>query len=379
MTREDGPSFSCGLEGQKQKRTERSSAKPTESASSGQSQDVVKLHSHIPLSLPYTTAASEFIYGTSVVEAALKSRRMPRRKLYKLYIYSGRHRGKKDRDAELEQLAKQNGVGVVHADEDWLRVMDKMSGGRPHNGYILETSPLPRLPIVNLGRLMSRDGNYGFEVTIDHQSREEALINGTLKQTFDFFRLPLKSQDRRPLILLLDSIVDPGNLGGIIRTAGFLGVTALAISVRNSASFSPVVLKASAGASENVSLFSVTKPEAFITESRRLGWKIYAAVAPLEKKDPRRTRSMTIGELGDPLSQYPCILMLGNEGVGLRSHLRSNADVELSIPGSKQSDVGSLNVSVAAGILCNSFLSPALSVGKSMSPELTTEPLRDLF
>jgi 21S rRNA (GM2251-2'-O)-methyltransferase len=309
--------------------------------------------SRIPLSIPYTTPASEFLYGTSVVEAALSSQREPRRKLYKLYIYTGENREDPDQDARLERLARRSGIEVVRAGKEWIRVMDKMSAGRPHNGYILEASPLPKLPVTRLGQLTTVDGQDGFEVTLDYQSREEAAVNGTS----NFIRIPRSKNGRKPLVLLLDSIVDPGNLGGIIRTASFLGVTAIAISARNSASFTPVVLKASAGASEDVTVFMVNKPAGFVVDSKIAGWKVFAAVAPTKKHDPGMPASLSTDQLDDPLSKDPCILMLGSEGEGLRWNLRSKADVDLYIEGSRQSrTVDSLNVSVAAGILCNSFL-----------------------
>ncbi|KAH8795793.1 hypothetical protein F5882DRAFT_397011 [Hyaloscypha sp. PMI_1271] len=306
-----------------------------------------------PLSIPYTTPASEFLYGTSVVKSALRSRREPRRKLYKLYIYTGENREDIDQDARLEMLAKRNGVEVVRAGNEWLRVMDKMSGGRPHNGYILEASPLPRLPVTGLGELMTVDAQEGFEVSIEYQSEEEAEVNGTS----NFVNIQRNRHGRKPFVLLLDSIMDPGNLGGILRTAAFLGVTAIAISARNSASFTPVVLKASAGASEDVTLFTVKNPAGFVVNSKKAGWKVFAAVAPAEKPDPAVPAPISTEQLDDPLSEDPCILMLGSEGEGLRWNLRSKADVELYIEGSRQShNVDSLNVSVAAGILCFSFL-----------------------
>jgi 21S rRNA (GM2251-2'-O)-methyltransferase len=318
----------------------------------------VSVDDRIPLSIPYTTPASEFLYGTSVVEAALTSRRVPSRTLHKLYIYTGenRERSSSDRDVDIAKLGRGNGVKVIRMNSgDDLRLMDKMSGGRPHNGYVLEASPLPRLPITRLAEVTTQDGVAGFKVTVDYQSKEDAAINGTK----DFIKLPSRNNaGSHPLVLYLDSIVDPGNLGGIIRTASFLGVSAVAISSRNSASFTPVVLKASAGASENITLFSVSKPEVFIQASREAGWKVFAAVAPATGRDAYYSRkSLSTDRLGDPLEEGPCILMLGGEGEGLRMNLRRKADVDVYIPGSSQrSTVDSLNVSVAAGILCSAFV-----------------------
>ncbi|KAH9218902.1 hypothetical protein DL95DRAFT_385140 [Leptodontidium sp. 2 PMI_412] len=323
---------------------------------------------HLPLSMPYTTPASEFLYGASVVEAAIISRKVPKRKLYKLYIYNGEHRTIAERDSRLEGLARKNGIEVVRVGNDWVRLMDKMSSGRPHNGYILEASPLPRLPVTHLGELKSVDGQEGFEVSVDHQSREEAAVNGTS----NFIRTTNGRNGRKPFVLLLDSIVDPGNLGGIIRTASFLGVSAIAISTRNSASFTPVVLKASAGASENITLFSVNKPAGFVVDSKAAGWRVYAAVAPSKRNDSSMPASLSTDELEDPLTETPCILMLGSEGEGLRWNLRSKADFDLYIRGCGQSfSVDSLNVSVATGILCNSFLSKK---GGKVAVSVTDEP-----
>ncbi|RDL37855.1 uncharacterized protein BP5553_05288 [Venustampulla echinocandica] len=311
--------------------------------------------SRTPLSVPYTTPASEFLYGTSVVEAALKAQkgRGRRRQLYKFYIYEGENRENTERDDDLERLARQCKVKIQRIRGDWLRLMDKMSGGRPHNGYILEASPLPRLPVLSLGSTAVEYDGYGIKVELDHQSREDAAINGTS----DFIHMPVDRVGRKPMVLLLDGIQDPGNLGGIIRTASFLGASAVAISTRKTASFTPVVLKASAGASENITLFSVQRPDSFIHKSKLAGWKIYAAVAPTEKGTPRSRNSVAANNIGNPLADDPCILMLGSEGEGLHTKLRRSADVEVYIPSCGRSlSVDSLNVSVATGILCNSFL-----------------------
>ena len=81
------------------------------------------------LSIPYTTPASQFLYGTSVVIAALHSKR---RKLYKLYLYSGDDRSSVP-DASLRRLARARGIETIIIKSDGLSLMDRMSGGRPHN------------------------------------------------------------------------------------------------------------------------------------------------------------------------------------------------------------------------------------------------------
>ena len=86
--------------------------------------------SDVPVAIPYTTPASEFLYGTSVVSAALK---YSRRKFYKLYCYGAPDRVNIGQDTAMRSLASSQGVEVMHVQGQWLRIMDKMSTGRPHN------------------------------------------------------------------------------------------------------------------------------------------------------------------------------------------------------------------------------------------------------
>ena len=93
--------------------------------------------SRVPLSIPYTTPASEFLYGTSVVTSALLA---SRRKLYKLYIYDGDNREVRDQDKRIQRLALDRDVVVERVQGSWLRLMDKTSTGRPHNVRLQSSS-----------------------------------------------------------------------------------------------------------------------------------------------------------------------------------------------------------------------------------------------
>ncbi|KAK0720570.1 hypothetical protein B0H67DRAFT_487195 [Lasiosphaeris hirsuta] len=316
-----------------------------------------------PLSIPHTTAASQFLYGKSVVEAALRG---GRRELYKLYIYrpsnnfaSRREQYAKDNtppDFTLENLAQEKGIKVVVLREEGLRVMDKMSGGRPHNNYVLEASPLPQRPVVSLGPLSEDAEDPGFSLNLGHQSAEEAAL---IKAPADFVATPAQDT-HRPLVVVLHGVLDPGNVGAILRSASFLGATAVATTKRGSASMTPVVLKAAAGASEELTLFSVDSVERFLDESRANGWAVYAAVPPppAGRKQSRPHLDMREVEETDPLAEKPCILLMGSEGEGLSRMVRKRADFDLNIPNvlGTSETIDSLNVSVAAGLLCNAFL-----------------------
>ncbi|KAF4345469.1 PET56-rRNA (guanosine-2`-O-)-methyltransferase [Fusarium beomiforme] len=318
------------------------------------------------MTLKYTTAASQFLYGRSVVKAVLEQNR---RKLYNLYIHGSENR-KDNKDATtLMRMAQKLNVPITVVPPEEQRIMDKMSMGRPHNGFVLEASPLPQLPIKSLGKLEESPGRLGFHVDLDYQTKEEAAINGT-----DTFIRRSNDVMPKPFVLLLNEIVDPGNLGGIIRTASYLGVDAVGITNRGSSTLTPVVLKSAAGAVEEISLFTVDDPLKFIQDSRKAGWKSYAAVAPPDRKLVRKHGAKFMStntiEAQSPLNEHPCLLILGNEGYGLSKPIKVAADYELSVPRFVQgSCVDSLNVSVAAGLLCYSFVKdPVVVAAEPVEP-----------
>ncbi|PKS07605.1 hypothetical protein jhhlp_006211 [Lomentospora prolificans] len=299
-----------------------------------------------PISVRYTTAASQFLFGKSVVKAALA---MGKRKSYHLYILEGE---KRQQDYEsLRSLVKAKRIPVTVVKDAGKALMDKMSGGRPHNGYVLEASPLPQIPVSSLGPLIGNPWKPAFAVTLGRQSAEEEAINGT-----DSVLYYQNRKLQKPLVLLLNEVLDPGNMGALLRTARFLGVSAVAITRHGSASLTPVVLKASAGAAEEIPLVTVDSAIDFISGSKAAGWRIYAAAPLTSRKDARKITLDQVEEQ-NPLSAAPCVLVLGSEGQGLPWALRREADYEVSIPGTtSNTSVDSLNVSVAGGVLCNAFL-----------------------
>ncbi|KAJ5266479.1 hypothetical protein N7478_009287 [Penicillium angulare] len=335
----------------------------------------VKGNVKVPDSIPYTTPASEFIYGTSAVEAAL---RCSRRQIYKLYVYQGAGEELSPAKMALRKLALTKNIAIKLAFAGWDRLMDKMSAGRPHNGCILEASPLPKLPVRALNPVQAATDEH-FSVELAPQTREEAAVNGTNNQ-LAVIQAPVSSggekASRFPVALLLDGIVDTGNMGAIIRSAYYLGIDAIILAGRNSAPLSPITIKASAGAAENMTLLHVRNEVDFIQRSQANGWKFYAADAP----GPGAT-SLSRAEPGDEsnsgsllATQAPSVLMMGSEGSGLSAHIKSHADAIVSIAGARhgnelgvQSDparIDSLNVSVASALLMEMFLRTPLLVSE---------------
>jgi 23S rRNA (guanosine2251-2'-O)-methyltransferase len=139
-----------------------------------------------------------------------------------------------------------------------------------------------------------------------------------------------------PLIVVLDGIEDPHNLGAILRTADAAGVDGVILQSRRSAALGGVAAKASAGAVSHVKIAEVVNIARAVEELKDAGvW--------------------TIGLAGEAETSYEAIdftaasaVVLGAEGTGLRRLVRERCDFLASIP--MLGHVGSLNVSVAAGV-----------------------------
>jgi len=140
-----------------------------------------------------------------------------------------------------------------------------------------------------------------------------------------------------PLILVLDGIEDPHNLGAILRSADATGVDGVVIQARRSAARSSVAAKASSGAVAHVKIAEVVNIARALEELKELGvWTIGLAG---EARTAYDTVDFTV----------PTAVVLGAEGPGLRRLVRERCDRLASIP--MQGHVGSVNVSVAAGVV----------------------------
>jgi len=146
----------------------------------------------------------------------------------------------------------------------------------------------------------------------------------------------LEQTDRALLILILDEVQDPHNLGACLRSADAAAVDAVVIPSKNSVGLTPVVRKVACGAAETIPLFQVTNLQRSINDLQRLGIWVYGAA----------------GDAAASLYQIDLsghvALVMGAEGRGLRRLTREQCDGEFSLP--MQGSVSSLNVSVAAGI-----------------------------
>ncbi|PUU74973.1 Alpha/beta knot methyltransferase [Tuber borchii] len=299
--------------------------------------------------IPKVNYDAEWIYGTSVVEAALRCKR---RELYKLYVYAGDNRtpAARERDRDMKDLARTAGVEIVN--EEDIGKMDSMSNSRPHNGYVLECLPIKRTPIIAL-KDVQEDKNFFTLEMAGH------YFDGRPVTEHYYDKIRCRDPKRRfPFVLMLDEISDPGNMGAILRSAYFLGVDAVTITTRNCARLSPVCLKASAGAAELLPIFEHAKSERMITQSTENGWTVYAAIPPPTKNQARRDRYVYASEVTKAVKEGPVVLLVGSEGEGLRPFLKKLAKFCVSLDKGSGTDslVDSLNVSVATALLCSKFL-----------------------
>jgi len=139
------------------------------------------------------------------------------------------------------------------------------------------------------------------------------------------------------LVVVLDGVEDPHNLGAIIRTAHAAGAGSVIIPERRAAGLTDVVAKAAAGALEYLPVVRVTNINRALENLKERGFWIYGL-------DERGREDYDRVEY-----QSPTALVLGGEGAGLHEHVRKHCDLLVRIP--MAGKISSLNVSVAAGIV----------------------------
>ncbi len=167
----------------------------------------------------------------------------------------------------------------------------------------------------------------------------------------------------RDLLVVLDEVTDPRNLGAIARSALAAGAGGLVLPRHRTAAVTPAAVKASAGATEHLDIAHVTNVVAFLSECKQAGHWIYGAAGD----EPRPYGALDLtGKVA---------LVFGAEGRGLRPLVRRACDELGAIP--MQGPVGSLNVSVAAALFLYEAYrqrTPAASAAKADSAAPGREP-----
>lgn len=159
---------------------------------------------------------------------------------------------------------------------------------------------------------------------------------------------PHSGPAREPLIVALDEVQDPQNLGSIARTAECTGASGVVIPERRSVEVTPAACKASAGALEHLRLARVRNLADFLGQAKAAGCWCYGASAEAVGKHA------PIPYDAPDYSGAGVVLVLGSEGQGLRPRVAGACDQLIALP--LRGRVGSLNVSAAAAVMLYEIL-----------------------
>ncbi|MFZ5774832.1 MAG: 23S rRNA (guanosine(2251)-2'-O)-methyltransferase RlmB [Thermodesulfobacteriota bacterium] len=174
---------------------------------------------------------------------------------------------------------------------------------------------------------------------------------------------------RPPLLVALDSIQDPHNLGAIIRTAAAAGASGVILPKDRSAPMNATAAKSAAGATAHLDLCTVTNLASSLRTLKEHGFWVYGAAGE------------AAGSLYATRFEGPICLVIGGEGKGLRPLIREQCDHLVAIP--MAGSLNSLNASVAAGVILFEMVrqrqdaamhgpAPSIVNGVLTKPRLTT-------
>ena len=163
-----------------------------------------------------------------------------------------------------------------------------------------------------------------------------AVVSAYAYHTVEDMLALAKERGEAPLLVILDGVTDPHNLGAIIRSAECVGAHGVIIPERRAAGLTPAAVKASAGAVEHIPVAREVNLTRLIERLKREGIWVYGAA--MEGEDYRRVDF-----------SGPAALVVGSEGEGVSRLVARSCDRLVSLP--MRGKIGSLNASVAAGVL----------------------------
>ena len=238
---------------------------------------------------PYAELSENVIFGRNSVRELLESGR----DIEKIYVNEGEREGS---ILTLIAEARSRRLNIVETDR---RKLDRIALGGRHQGIIAVAA-----------------------------ARDYSTVDDILAFA--------EERGEKPLVVVLDGVEDPHNLGAIIRSAECLGAHGVIIPKRRSAGLTATVSKASAGALEHMRVARVTNLAAAVDELKERGLWIYAA-------------DMGEGVYYENDLTGSAAIVMGSEGFGISRLVREKCDFKLSIP--LFGSVNSMNVSCAAAVL----------------------------
>lgn len=243
------------------------------------------------------TGGGDWIYGVHPVREAIRA---GRRKIARVWIRTGAERADLD---ELARLAR--GAGIVVETPSRAEIDARVPEGAQSQGVAAEVAALPELSLDQLVAGVAESG-------------------------------PL----RAPILVALDGVEDPQNVGAIARVAEAAGVAGLVLTERRAPALTSGVARASAGAIEWLPVARVGNLNRALEDLQRAGYWVVAA-APED--------GVSLYDMQDRLLEGPLVVVLGAEGRGVRPSVAGVADHRVWIP--MAGEVASLNVSTAGAIL----------------------------
>ena len=277
---------------------------------------------------PPAGPGSQVVYGIHAVTELLGKRRD---QVHALFVYRDANQGDEAKEASgalgaLCQLALRVGIRMIDKTRGEL---DRLSRGGVHQGVV-----------ALCGEFQYARG------TADILAYAQGL-------------------SAAPLIVIVDGVTDPQNLGALIRSTYVLGGHGVIIPQDRAVGITPAAIKAAAGATETLPIAQVKNLVRAMEELKEAGVWLVAAVAPGQQGGT---------PWGCDLAQ-PTGLVLGSEGRGLRPLVRKTCDLRVEIPMTQGLHGASLNVAVAGAVLLYESLrqrhqAASVEAGESFSPEV---------
>lgn len=261
----------------------------------------------------------EVLFGINPVKIALYAKK---RAVHRLFVKRDASKPHNERILQLEMLARQFGVAVDKVD---TRILDGLSGGRLHQGVCLDV------------------GKLDFETLhIEGYRCEMSQCKA--------------SEDVVQLWILLYKIQDPMNFGAVLRSSYYFGVDRVLTVSSETCKLTPVVSKASSGAMEILTVYQVQNAIKLLNSMIQDGWCVIGSASLDSPTHFAVNREKTI-DLGNFLWPKRTVLLIGNEGDGIAHELLEICEKIIVLPGRRElhPNMQSLNVSVATGIILNSF------------------------
>lgn len=233
----------------------------------------------------------EWIYGRNPVHETLRA---GRRNFFQLNILQGGETVNVT-DAILK-LCQSKKIPVRPVKKEWFNTLDVSD----HQGVALEASAYP------------------------YRSLDEMLALA-------------RQRNEPPLLLILDTLQDPQNLGGLLRTAEAVGVHGVCLPLRRTATVTPAVVNRSSGASEHMLITQANLAQLIATLKDEGLW-----IIGLEK-------SADALRLDQARLDGPLAIVVGSEGSGMRDLVRKSCDLLIQLP--MRGQVSSLNASIAGSVV----------------------------